>query len=78
MMSPVSTAAAVAVAFAAWTKVTPETMTVTVTDFAWVGPIGAVQAPHWRTAKPTEIGCPEYDEAGKVIGYSLACRDARP
>jgi hypothetical protein len=77
-MAPITTAAAVAVAFAAWAEVTPTTLTVTVPEFSWVGPMGAVQPPHWRTARPVQTGCPEYDDAGKVIGYSLTCKDARP
>lgn len=72
-MSPV--AAAVAVAFVPWVQVTPKTMLVTVSEFTWHGPIGAVQSPAWRDAKPVQVGCPEFDETGKVIGYSITCQE---
>ena len=75
-MAPMTTAAAVVVAFAAWAEVTPTTLTVTVPEFSWVGPVGAAQPRDWRIAKPAKGGCPEYDQGGKVIGWVFDCQDA--
>lgn len=60
-----------------WPKVTVQTMLEPVPSFQWVGIPGAVQPAPWRTAKPVNDACPIYDDAGRVIGASLACKDSR-
>lgn len=59
--------------FLAWPQITIEQIKEPVPIFEWSGFPGSVQSREWRTSKPAE-SCPEYDEAGRVIGFSLACK----
>lgn len=56
-----------------WFSVTPETAKNPVPEFYSVSQIGSVQPAGWRRSKPVQDACPVYDDAGNVIGASLAC-----
>lgn len=65
--------ALLASAFVAWPQITIEKIKEPVPNFEWVGIPGAVQPPGWRRSKPVQDACPVYDDAGRVIGASIAC-----